>query len=450
MRRGLAILVLLTASAVARGVERFPPPDFSEHKLPVTATPMPQRSGVSWVDVALLAGALGAASFLALRRRSRRGLVVLSLAALGYFGFYRAGCICPVGAIQNVSAGLAGTDVVLPLQLLVYVLLPLAAALVVGRVFCGAACPLGAIQDLLLIKSLRVPAWLSEPLGMLPFAYLLTASALAAIGGQFIVCRLDPFVGLFRAGHAAALAVLQASWPLTHQPTPAWLVNVPSAELSGAVIIGGLVLLAVGTVIARPYCRFLCPYGAILRPLSEIAYKHCTITPDECVRCRLCEKACPVDAIQPSTPELPPSARLIGKASLAFVLVMLPVLVIAMAWSAGQFAPALADLHPVVHQARVVAAGPANSLEQQAMFQVALTLPQLQEQAAAIQLRLQRAMVVAGAIFGLVLWVRLLVRSVRRRRQDFTIDKASCVSCGRCFRYCPVEIQRLKRLGREP
>ncbi len=447
MRRGLAIFVLLAAAQFAGAVERFPPPDFSSHVLPTTATPMPARWGVSWLDVALLAATLGGAGYFALVRRSRRGLVILSLAALAYFGFVRAGCICPVGAIQNVSAGLTLSDVFLSLPLLVYVLLPLATALVVGRAFCGAACPLGAIQDLLLIKPLRVPQWLAQPLGMLPFAYLLTASALAAIGGQFIICRLDPFVGLFRAGHSAVLAVVQAAWPVTHQPMPSWLVAVPSAEVSGAVTLAGLAVLAICTVIARPYCRFLCPYGAILSPLSVISYRHCTVTPAECVRCRLCEKACPIDAIRPPTPELPASSRLAGKASLVLVLALLPLLVAAMAWAATRFAPALASLHPAVHDARVVAQG-GNSPEFDAMLGSGLSPGQMMERAAVLQSHLRDAMAIAGGLFGLVLWVKLLARSLRRRRLDYTIDKSACVSCGRCFRYCPIELQRLKRIGR--
>ena len=32
--------------------------------------------------------------------------------------------------------------------------------------------------------------------------------------------------------------------------------------------LGGL-LLALGVVVGRPYCRFLCPYGVILRLLSR-------------------------------------------------------------------------------------------------------------------------------------------------------------------------------------
>jgi Fe-S-cluster-containing hydrogenase component 2 len=59
----------------------------------------------------------------------------------------------------------------------------------------------------------------------------------------------------------------------------------------------------VGTVIGRPYCRFLCPYGALLNLFSRVARRRVSITPDDCVICGLCENACPFDAIHEATEE---------------------------------------------------------------------------------------------------------------------------------------------------
>ena len=48
-----------------------------------------------------------------------------------------------------------------------------------------------------------------------------------------------------------------------------------------------------------------------------------------------------------------------------------------------------------------------------------------------------------GAWVGLVIGVKLISLSIRRRRVDFQPDRTNCVSCGRCFWYCPVEQARL-------
>ena len=58
------------------------------------------------IDVVLLGLAMGFAAWLALRRRSRAGLVTLTAVCVAYFGFYREGCICPIGSIQNVAFSL--------------------------------------------------------------------------------------------------------------------------------------------------------------------------------------------------------------------------------------------------------------------------------------------------------------------------------------------------------
>ena len=49
----------------------------------------------------------------------------------------------------------------------------------------------------------------------------------------------------------------------------------------------------------------------------------------------------------------------------------------------------------------------------------------------------------AGAWIGLVIGVKLIHLSIRRRRTEYEPDRANCVSCGRCFWYCPNEQVRL-------
>ena len=44
---------------------------------------------------------------------------------------------------------------------------------------------------------------------------------------------------------------------------------------------------------------------------------------------------------------------------------------------------------------------------------------------------------------GLVIGVKLVHLSIRRRREEYVPDRAGCVSCGRCFWYCPGEQARL-------
>lgn len=220
-----------------------------------------------WLDIGMLVAALIAAALIVYRWRSRRALLWLSTFSLIYFGFYRKGCICPIGSIQNVAQGLFNPGYIVPMVAIVFFALPILFACGVGRVFCGGVCPQGALQELVNVKAVRIPAWLAGGLGMLRYFYLGFAVLLAATGTSYFICQYDPFVSFFRMSARFGI----------------WI-------LSGAFLIGSMFLY-------RPYCRFLCPYGAILGICSRFALKKVEITSDRCVMCDRCREECPMNSI---------------------------------------------------------------------------------------------------------------------------------------------------------
>src|SRR6267154_4914818 len=220
--------VWLVSANLALAQQRFPPPDFeSGHRLPLTATPAARAQLLQYGDVAVLALCLGLASWLVFQKRSRKALVALSLFSLLYFGFWRKGCVCSIGSLQNVSLALADTGYAVPLSVVLFFALPLVFALFSGRTFCAAVCPHGALQDLVLLKPITVPAWLEQGLSVLPFVYLGLGVLFAATGSMFVICQYDPFVPLFRMSGRSVM------------------------------VAAGSALLLLGVFVGRPYCRFL-------------------------------------------------------------------------------------------------------------------------------------------------------------------------------------------------
>jgi NosR/NirI family nitrous oxide reductase transcriptional regulator len=412
---------LLVPCLSARGELRFPPPEFeSGYKFP-EMSPLPGARPVlhEYVDAGLLVVALLLASYLVLRWRSRRAIFALMIAALFYFGFVRDGCLCPVGAIQNVTLTAFDSTYAIPLAAAAFFVIPLVFTLFNGRVFCGAVCPLGAIQDAVLIHPIKVPRWLESGLRLMAYTYLGAAVLFAALGSAFLICRYDPFVGFFR---------LSGNWN---------------------ILILGVSLLVIGLFVGRPYCRFLCPYGVILRHLSRLSKRRVTITPTTCIKCRLCEDACPFGAIREPTEDWPEGEYRIAKRRLALFLVLLPILVAASGWGGYLLKERLARMHPRVRTAERVFLEESGQITgttdaSDAFRTTGQTSESLYAEATAIRQQFALGGALLGGFVGLVAGGKLIVLSVRRRRTEYEADPASCFACGRCYTSCPNEHERWK------
>ncbi len=425
-----ALLSVLAGQAV--DIERFPPPDFEAgHELPHTATPAAR--GVAWefIDAGVLAVALGLASFFALRQRRRGPIFGLMVFSLLYFGFWREGCVCPIGAIQNVTLALFDQGYAIPALVMVFFLLPLVFTLFFGRAFCAAVCPLGAIQDLVLVHPLTLPAWLRQGLGLLAYVYLGAAVLFAATGSAFIICEYDPFVAFFRFSGSIDMVVLGASF------------------------------LMIGLFVGRPYCRFVCPYGALLRLVSRFSWRRVRVTPTDCVQCRLCEEACPFGAIEPALTNRPPPSMKGHKARLAILLVLLVVNTGLGGWIISTLAEPLSRMHSTVRLAERVALEDAErATRDEASSSMGTTdasaafrgtgrpVAELYADAGAIVDEYTLGGWIAGAFLGLLFSCKLISLSVFRKRLDYEADQSLCVSCGRCLAVCPLEQERRK--GRTP
>lgn len=421
MNRSMPVVVIAMLAWGLSGyvcADLIPTPDFSDHPIPTTAAPVADSQWWAIVDMVALAVALCLATYFALAVRSRNKLLMLTIASLAYFGFVRGGCVCPIGATQNVSLAIANPSYVVPITVVFFFTLPLVFTLFFGRTFCAAVCPLGAVQELVSVRSVHVPRWLDQALGLVAYMYLGAAVILAATNTAFVICRFDPFVAMFR---------LTGSAPM--------------------LLFGGC-LLVIGVFVGRPYCRYLCPYGAILRVLSRCAKWHVSIPPTTCINCRLCEDVCPYDAIRTPTISPPATQRSRAKIRLLGMLGLAPLLVVVGAGTGKLLGQPLARWNPEVQlaeQLRQEELGLASETTDAAdAFRSAGRAPR-DAYAAAIQWRQQYGALGTwlGAWVGLVLGVKLVQLSLFRRRVDYQPDRSGCVSCGRCFWYCPVEQVRL-------
>lgn len=421
------MLMIFSVTVNTYSIERFPPPQFEgDYVRPEYTSPMPRGGAWPLIDAVVLLSALGLASWLVLKKRSRNAIFGLMLFSLAYFGFYRKGCVCAIGSIQDVSLFLFNAGYTIPLLTIFFFIAPLVVTLLFGRSFCAGVCPLGAIQDITLIKPVKVPVWLEHTLRFLAYVYLSLAVWLAAMGGTFVICKYDPYVAIFRR----------------------------NGNLN--ILIMGGILLIIGFFIGRPYCRFLCPYGVILRQLSRLSKWRVKITPTDCNQCRLCEDACPFGAIQAPVPEWPEATYTRDKKRLAIFLVLFPLLIAIGAWAGNSFAPLAARSHPTVALAERIWMEENQGIEEttdasQFFRSSGETISSLYQNAAAIRAGFKKGGWFFGGFLGLILGGKLILLSLRPRQRDYEAERAGCVSCGRCFRYCPKEqeyhLQKIQETG---
>ncbi len=186
---------------------------------------------------------------------------------------------CPIGTLQHFA-------IIQQVPFYTLGVLGLIGALV-GRLACGWLCPFGWLQERLyaLGRRLRLAQWEVSPrLSWLRYAFL--------VGLVFLVplLTLEPWFSKL-----CPVGTLQAGIPLV-----LW-----DAELRG--MAGGLFVLKVAILAAflawmllakRPFCRLVCPLGAIWSPFNRVSALRLAVDEGACTRCDACEQACPV-AIRP-------------------------------------------------------------------------------------------------------------------------------------------------------
>ncbi len=405
-------------------VSRFPRPEFeSGYQYPERDYFVPYETFWNVLDIVLLVALMSLITWAAYKKRTRGPIIITSLISVAYFGFFREGCVCSIGSIQNIALAMVDNTYHLPLVVLLFFLLPIIFAFLFGRVFCAGVCPFGALQELLNVKNYRISKSVCSALSVIPWIYLFFALLYALTRSRFIICQFDPFIGIFRLGGDF-----------------------------GLITFGGI-LLVMSIFTGRPFCRFLCPYGALLSLFSSVSIWKIKITEKTCVNCQLCHNSCPVDAVLPPYQNNNTEARYDGVIRVLKYAVGLPLLMVLgallMRMSSANLSYANKEVR-LYELVQIQEAHPDNEMlpEVEAFYAQGRTVEELQQSNDAVQADFRFYGTIVGALIGLVIGLKLINLSVRRTRKEYEIDHKNCVSCGKCFSYCPqnkgVVIQRKK------
>lgn len=422
MKRLLYTAISLLLFRTASAQNRFPKPDFElGYQYPDISYAIPDETLWTVIDIFLLVVLMSIVAWAVIKMRTRKAVIGVSIISLVYFGFFRTGCVCSIGSIQNIGLALVDNTYILPLSVLLFFILPIIFAFLFGRVFCAGVCPFGALQELVNVKNYRLSKAVTTLLGMIPWIYLIFALLYAVTRSSFIICRFDPFIGIFRLGGDIGL------------------------------ITFGVLLLIASIFIGRPFCRFICPYGALLSLFSRVSIWEVKLTPKSCINCELCHNACPVDAIKPPYDNKVKESRMQGVKRIVNYFVILPLVIATGAILLRSVTPQLSRAHKDVRLYDMVIeyeAEPQNilSVELEAFYGQGGTIGELTESYERVQADFKLYATIAGALIGLVIGITLIKLSVKRTRRQYEIDCAACVACARCFSYCPqnMKVQSLR------
>lgn len=398
---------------LATAQNRFPKPDFeSGYQYPDITYIVPDETLWVTLDIILLVLLMSIVAWAVIKKRTRKPVLWVSVISVAYFGFFRSGCVCSIGSIQNIALALVDNTYVLPLSVFLFFMLPILFAFLFGRVFCAGVCPFGALQELVNIKNYQLPKAITTVLGMIPWIYLIFALLYAVTRSSFIICRFDPFIGIFRLGGDLGL------------------------------IIFGVLLLIAAVFTGRPFCRFICPYGALLSLFSRVSIWKVELTTKPCINCELCHNACPVDAIKPPYDNKVKESRVLGVKRIANYFIVLPLMIAVGAFLLQSFSGELSRVHKDVQLYDLVMQHEAEpqdvlSVELEAFYGQGGTVDELTAKYNAVQSDFRLYAAIAGALIGLVFGLTLIGLSLKRTRRQYEIDHGACVSCAKCFSYCP-------------
>lgn len=184
--------------------------------------------------------------------------------ALVCFGLLR-------GDLLYLTMGIAALGVFLGILFMVV-------SMIWGRVFCGYICPLGSVQEFLFYlcrkgkRPKQIPYFAERRLSKLKYWILSITSLLVIFGLSWLYINLCPIFAL-----SQFIAI----------------------SLGGFAILIGIIVS--GIIWERAWCRFLCPYAALMNITQTIGalfgIKRSKIRRnlERCIDCGICSLYCPMN-----------------------------------------------------------------------------------------------------------------------------------------------------------
>lgn len=186
--------------------------------------------------------------------------------------------ICPFGGVVTIYEFITTGSFIQKIHNASFILMGLSmiVAVLFGTIFCGYICPFGSFQEWIgkLGKKLfpkrynrMVPAKIDRPLRYLRYAVLIMVLYQTAVSAKLVFQSVDPYYALFN-------------------------FFTDEVAVSAYIMLG--VILVLSLFIERPWCKYLCPYGALLGLFNAMRIFKIRRNKDTCIDCKECDRVCPM------------------------------------------------------------------------------------------------------------------------------------------------------------
>ena len=191
---------------------------------------------------------------------------------------------CPLGIAQLAAAGKISNIFATAYGLIILF------ALLLGRVVCGWGCPMGFLQDLL--DKVPLPKIKKNS-----FTYYLSYLKYIILAVFVIILPYYTGIGKFQGINTFCQWLCPGNFLESAFLPNIWRMDVDNLIIAmhNTKFVWIMLLLAISTIIYRPFCRFLCPLGAFYSFYNKFSLLGIKVDTSKCIGCNACVRKCKMD-----------------------------------------------------------------------------------------------------------------------------------------------------------